>query len=1031
MKTKSASTSSVIFILMLAWIMAGIGLVAPVWAAVEQEVVFIVDGSGSIDSTDFQIQKDGIEFALENATVIPRDGTVAVAVVQFSTSFGDASRVEVPYTVINTAADVTTVVNGVQGMSQIRGATNPGDGIRKATLHLGPHAQATANQGYCLSTDGLRNSGVSPSIALDEAKTSSFELDSFSVIAIEDPPNFFEADFESAYGGLVFGGGTVFVVRNAAEFATTVGSLCFPTELTLVGMEVVQVSQDLENSVPLIEEKTTVVRTYFEPMGPDPEVAQARLRGFRGGSELSGSPLTATNPGGTITADANALDRRGNLNDSLNFRLPDSWTSGDVTLEVEPVGAILDCQEAAGPTANDCETTVDFDPAPEVEVKLVKVKYTSGSSTIIPSNADLNTLENRLLAIFPTHQIDRTSGTVDMGAGKPSFKEVNSRLELMRILDFCWTIFGCDRRYYGAYDQLSSGGGLANGIPGTVASGVIRDGNNYGRNRHAHEIGHTLGRAHAGNQAQVGTTVIDGTTYKQGPCGSISSLSSPEFPYIETVSGNQRATLGPLTAGDDKKVYGYDTLRNTVVDPTQNFELMAYCPGFRWASKFTYEGILSQINSIFSISSTSPLVASSSTSLFMLIRGLIDLNTGDVEFQPVASLESSTLPPVLPTGDYELEVLDDVGGVLESIAFSPVEMGADVEFPETPDTPPESGLFIIPILADPAIAQINVNLSGSTLGSLFPSANPPTVEVVFPNGGENLTGDSATFQWTGSDPDGDPLTYTVQFSPDNGTTWDTLITDHPDTSLNVDLNELPETLEGLVRVQVSDGFHTAEDTSDATFTTPNSPPEVTVLSPADGDFFVGVQNITLQAGTHDTEDGTLPDGSLDWESDLDGALGTGNGFSLLASDLSEGNHVITVTGTDSGGLSDSDSVEIGVFRVAPPPVVSDILANPDVLWPPNHKMVPIELTVEVEDTFDPPTCVVASVTSNEAEDIEGAGKKGQADWMITGDLSVKLRAERSGTGEGREYSINVECTDVFGNVTTESALVTVPHSQKK
>ena len=81
---------------------------------------------------------------------------------------------------------------------------------------------------------------------------------------------------------------------------------------------------------------------------------------------------------------------------------------------------------------------------------------------------------------------------------------VNARMEAMSVLDHCISWLGCDRLYYGAVDQggqLKSGngttGGLANGIPGYVSCGVTVDGTAYGRNRHAHEIAHTMGVHHA------------------------------------------------------------------------------------------------------------------------------------------------------------------------------------------------------------------------------------------------------------------------------------------------------------------------------------------------------------------------------------------------------------------------------------------------------------------------------------------------------------------------------------------------------
>jgi hypothetical protein len=189
---------------------------------------------------------------------------MALAVVQFSTP---APRIEVNYTIINNQADVDTVENAVKAMVQLNGNTNPGDGINLATSLLTPRFRATANQSFCMSTDGIRNAGASTAVAVTTSKTSSFGLDVFGVIAIEDVGFAVESDFQREYGPLVFGGGSVFVVRDTAEFANTVGFICLPNiDTELVGLEVVQVSQDLTNSVALVQDKATLVRAYIQPV---------------------------------------------------------------------------------------------------------------------------------------------------------------------------------------------------------------------------------------------------------------------------------------------------------------------------------------------------------------------------------------------------------------------------------------------------------------------------------------------------------------------------------------------------------------------------------------------------------------------------------------------------------------------------------------------------------------------------------------------------------------------------------------------
>jgi hypothetical protein len=105
-----------------------------------------------------------------------------------------------------------------------------------------------------------------------------------------------------------------------------------------------------------------------------------------------------------------------------------------------------------------------------------------------------------------------------------------------------------------------------------------------------------------------------------------------------------------------------------------------------------------------------------------------------------------------------------------------------------------------------------------------------------------------------------------------------------------------------------------------------------------------------------------------------------------------------------------------------PPVIVQINATPDILWPPNRRMVPIQLAVDALDDQDPaPVARIAGVTSNEP------GNPSQPDWEITGPLSLNLRADRLGTGKGRIYTITIECQDAAGNVSSGSVEVTVPH----
>ncbi len=125
--------------------------------------------------------------------------------------------------------------------------------------------------------------------------------------------------------------------------------------------------------------------------------------------------------------------------------------------------------------------------------------------------------------------------------------------------------------------------------------------------------------------------------------------------------------------------------------------------------------------------------------------------------------------------------------------------------------------------------------------------------------------------------------------------------------------------------------------------------------------------------------------------------------------------------------SDHDPLIVGFCDAVPPEVVVSV--TPDTLWPPNHKYVIVNAIVNVSDNIDPnPMLTLVSVTSNEPDDGLGDGDMPD-DIVIVDDFMFKLRAERSGNGSGRVYTITYQATDACGNSTVATATVTVPHDQ--
>ncbi len=82
---------------------------------------------------------------------------------------------------------------------------------------------------------------------------------------------------------------------------------------------------------------------------------------------------------------------------------------------------------------------------------------------------------------------------------------------------------------------------------------------------------------------------------------------------------------------------------------------------------------------------------------------------------------------------------------------------------------------------------------------------------------------------------------------------------------------------------------------------------------------------------------------------------------------------VDTTGTECNG-------DIIFHDTTPPPVSLSI--SPPVLWPPNHRMVPVQVTWAVNDACDPsPQVMLSSVVSSEPDDAPES-----SDGNTTGDI---------------------------------------------
>jgi uncharacterized repeat protein (TIGR03803 family) len=181
-------------------------------------------------------------------------------------------------------------------------------------------------------------------------------------------------------------------------------------------------------------------------------------------------------------------------------------------------------------------------------------------------------------------------------------------------------------------------------------------------------------------------------------------------------------------------------------------------------------------------------------------------------------------------------------------------------------------------------------------------------------------------------------------------------------------------------------------------------------------------DVTVSAGPNCDADASVDNGSFDPD--------TGDTIMLRQEPPGPyplGVTPVTLTVTDNHGASNSCTATVTVMDTTPP-TISDVAVTPNVLWPPNHKMVEVSVDYTATDNCGGVTNVLV-VTSNEGPNSSGKGTV--ADWVIEDNHHVQLRAERSGSGSGRVYTVAVISIDNAGNASTKSTTVTVPKSRGK
>ena len=712
------------------------------------------------------------------------------------------------------------------------------------------------------------------------------------------------------------------------------------TDLVVDAIEVTQSMQDLNNSVPLVGGKQTYVRVYVHSTnGTHPTTAT--LTATSGGYSKTILPIKPGGPFINVRPTYNRLMP----SHAFLFELPLAATFFNQLTLTAQVNPDLRWHprdpEEFSYANNSISKTVSFDPVPKLHLVIADQPYTFNNITYYVRPYDRWRVMDWIYRVYPLSQVKFYFRTLPPIQAQrklddnnnwnliyPDCNWLNLYLAKNRASIFGSPIIPSNSTFLAIVpDDIGFmrgcaplGGWITNNGYSRVASGPAGDGNwgwdfdgSYTDWYSGHEVGHAWGRPH----------VRGGPGYIEDGCGG----------EAKAVIHNQNGSISPtLDYQNPAAIFGFDSLHliqgiNPILGPNWS-DVMTYCD-YQWMSKTTYVKLKEAFENYL------PQEIEQAQNPFLVqdvmgIFGSLDPSNNDVAMQPVFTFSNET--PVSPPepGSYAIVLYEAGGNELARYPFTP----NGLENGPAPFINAENEVAYISLLLPytPGIASLEVEGPRSVLYHVDAGLILPAVQVLFPNGGEVFGEESITVNWTASDEDGDPLTFNVDYSADNGNSWEPVAQYVTGSQVTIDQVNLPGSDMALFRVSASDGLHTSTDTSDGLFFIPNHRPTGEIIAPTTDLTVASDQTVSRIGNVYDYDLGTLDGENLEWWSDRDGLLATGSILSTAS--LSLGLHEVNLVADDGQGQQVIGQVIVTVVDTPNdlPPQPDALVAGPDLVF---------------------------------------------------------------------------------------------------
>lgn len=706
---------------------------------------------------------------------------------------------------------------------------------------------------------------------------------------------------------------------NAAAIASPDGNIW------ITGIEVTQGIQVLNNLVPLVGFKATVVRVYVQSRedsnGPWNDV-RAQLT-VSGSSGIHGSPVINVSPGGSnprirddsftflLNRDETAPGARDltvrifgaagrpetNSADNVRTQRVNFGPSRHITLWGYTYGNRNNGDTCAGAAPNDYVPPFsNFD----AHRQYLENAYPVSSITIVPLPGSGQTFDNNAYGENPCGSSQRAGEALTrIVAGMPEGSE----------------------RVYFLHPTQGSGGWCCNAVNGHYIPHGEDERTDPGVTI-SQEAGHSYGGVFLNMH-----TFDPGFGYPRTDNMAGSDNDGPIGPWV----GVELAPTSRLIPGQtsDGRPAAWDFM--SYHPPGQPFWISPYtyckllnymsegrvlCPatvegggmerGFFAPERFSETARFASFKSSFAHPNANQLSgdtqlkqATSARRTFLYVAGDVSAD-GKVTLAPFEMIDDDKDLTTRPLGKtYALRLEDAEGKVLAESAFdvSPLHSSPPKGVKHSLIRPRPFNLYVP---WDSATARIVILKDNKELAQRVVSPHAPKISHLTLAEGKSMIG-KQNLSWKAIDEDGDKLTYSVWYSRDAGREWIPIAANLNVDALTIDFDQLPGASEALLRVLASDGVNTSQLATQKVFSVPPKGPQITISGLEDGANIDEGQDYLLRGSASSYEHGAITDSkAFVWEDKVSGKLGIGPWIVLR---LSPGEHTISLTVTDASGMA--------------------------------------------------------------------------------------------------------------------------------